>query len=168
VGEWLDARSFDALTRDGVTLGEINAVNGSVRSAQLDYGISWLLTHTAPAPSPDAPDGHSAVLTGSALGDDGTSVEFDAAVDLPPLTRGGSALALRIDEHALVDGQVLLLRVDPNAWVARVRYADLLALDADADGHVQLAPGDQAYEAIVQSMTGAGAPSFVWSAGSEP
>lgn len=168
VGEWLDARSFDALTLDGVSLGEINAVSGSVRSAQLDYGISWLLTHTAPEASPDAPDGHSAVLTGSAHGDDGTSVEFDAAIDLPPLTRGGSALSLRIEEHTPLDGQMLLLRVDPNTWVARVRYADLFALDADGDGHVELNPGDQAYEAIVQSMLGAGAPRFIWSYSSKP
>ncbi|HEX6239564.1 MAG TPA: hypothetical protein VFZ61_01675, partial [Polyangiales bacterium] len=136
VGEWLDARSLDALEPAGVTLGEINAVGGSVRSAQLDYGISWLLTRTAPEPSADAPGGHSAVLSGSAQGKDGTSVSFEAAVDLPPLTRGGSALSLRIDEHALVDGRTLLLRVDPNAWVARVRYADLFALDQDGDGQV--------------------------------
>jgi hypothetical protein len=162
VAEWLDAVSIDALDAQSIALGQLDAISGSVRSAQLDYGISWLLTRNAPEPSPGAEDGHSAVLSGHAEGDDGTSLEFEAAIDIAPKARGASTLSLQLDAHALAEDDMLTLELDPNAWVAQVHYADLLALDGDGDGHVTLAPGDQAYDAIVQSMTGAGVPVFEW------
>jgi hypothetical protein len=162
IAEWLDAARLDALDEAPIQLGSLTAVSGSVRSAQLDYGISWLLTRSAPEASDAAPGGHSAQLSGVAEGEDGTRIELEAEIDLPPLTRGGSALQLRIEEHRLAAGETLTLRVDPQRWVRRVRFADLAVLDSDGDGHVVLAPGDQAYEAIVQAMSGAGAPAFEW------
>jgi hypothetical protein len=162
LGEWLSAASVDALDDTPQALGTLAAVSGSARSAQLDYGISWTFTQSAPQPSAGAVDGHSVVLRGEAEGDDGSRLRFELTLDLAPVARGAAALQLRIEEHALAQDETLRLTFDPHAWLARVRYADLLALDSDGDGHVAPGPGDQAYEAVAQSLAGSGAPSFSW------
>lgn len=162
LGEWLSAASIDALDEGSQELGALSAVSGTVRSAQLDYGISWTLTQSAAMPSAGAVEGHSAVLRGQAEGDDGSRITFELALDLAPVARGAAALQLRIAEHTLAQDETLRLRLDPHAWLSRVRYADLVALDADGDGHVAPGPGDQAYEAVAQSLAGSGAPVFDW------
>jgi hypothetical protein len=162
LGEWLDAASLDVLDDSPQALGKVAAVSGSARSAQLDYGISWTLTQSAPQPSAGAVDGHSVLLRGEAEGDDGSRVRFELLLDVAPVARGAAALQLRIAEHALAQGETLRLTFDPHAWLSRVRYADLLALDADGDGLVTPGPGDQAYEAAAQSLAGSGAPTFSW------
>lgn len=161
LAEWRDAVDIDALEAQPEQLGVLDAVTGTVRSGMLDYGISWLLTKNSPQPSTDAQ--HSALLAGNARGEDGSELSFEAAIDVLPVARGGSALQLRLDEHTLAADDTLTLRFDPGLWLTQVRYTDLVLLDDDQDGHVVIKAGTQPYEAILQAMsTESGLPSFDW------
>lgn len=161
LGEWRDVAVIDGLADEPVLLGELSAVTGTVRSGQLDYGISWLLTRTSAQPTSD--QDHSVLLEGRARGDDGSALTFEAAIDVVPVARGGSAIQLRTDEHTLKAGETLTLQFNPNQWLSRVRYAELALLDEDADGHVVIEAGTQPYEAIAQALSSvSGAPGFAW------
>jgi hypothetical protein len=64
IGEYTDIAVIDALDPAAQPLGEVAARPGDVRSAMLDYGISWFTTATAPSPLSELE--HSARLTGAA------------------------------------------------------------------------------------------------------
>jgi hypothetical protein len=164
IGEHLDLLLIDALEEDAVSVGRLSATTGSVRSAFFDYGMSWLLTKPRPAFPDDAPLSHSASLRFSAQGDDGSVLDVRADIDIAPLSPGDAAVNGRKTEQRIdAEPPTLTLQLDANSWLARVRMAELLALDEDGDGQVTLTPDSQPYEAILQGMTARTPPSFVWS-----
>jgi hypothetical protein len=153
LAELLSVRTFDALSPALRELGELDATTGSVRSGFFDYGISWLLTRQEPAAHPSAAAGHSARLRLRVTAGDGSTLSVSADVDLEPLSPGDAAVNGLQTRRDLRGDDRLVVTVDPSAWLERIRYERLLELDTDADGDVELAPGDQPYEAIVQGMT---------------
>ncbi|HEY0135105.1 MAG TPA: hypothetical protein VGB85_13545 [Nannocystis sp.] len=147
IGEFTEVAVVDALDPAAQPLGDIDARPGDVRSAMLDYGISWFTTATAPAPL-SALD-HSARISGTATLDD-ISLEFDATIDVTPPMRGSPAL---VGLHAVTDAPAedsrLELRIDVRGWLADV---DFDALAAIGPSHL-IKPGDDAHAAIAFAMT---------------
>jgi hypothetical protein len=153
---------IDALAGQSQDLATLDGTSGEVRSALYDYGISWPRTRTAAAPAAAAPEGHSAVLEGEAERA-GQRLRFRAAIDVIPRSRGDAAMNAQRTRHTLSpEGDVLRVRVDPLRWFKYVQPDALFALDVDGDGEVMLAPGDQAYEALLQGMQSAAPLSFEW------
>ncbi|MFT3925834.1 MAG: hypothetical protein QM778_25045 [Myxococcales bacterium] len=138
---------------------KLQGTTGEVRSALYDYGISWFLTETAPAPAGDPQ--HSAVLEGR-VARDGRELRFSALVDVVPLTVGGSAVHGQHTRHELSNGDLLTIAVDPYAWLRPVDVDALFALDSEGTGSVIIEPGSQAYEAILQSMQNRAPIQFAW------
>ena len=156
IGEFTDAATIDALDPTAQPLGDIDARPGDVRSAMLDYGISWFTTQTAPSPLGDLQ--HSARLTGTAvLGD--MSLEFDATIDVTPPMRGSPALVgLHAVTDAPSDDSRLELVIDPAAWITGVDFDALAQTGLTHD----IQPGDDAHATIAFAMTTA-PPTFRWS-----
>jgi hypothetical protein len=163
LAELLGTVTLDGLTGEERPFGELSATTGSVRSALFDYGISWLLTRSAPRANPGAPGGHSAILEGEAENDGGL-LRFSAHIDIEPLSRGDAAVNARRTSVEISEqpGQRLIVRLDPYRWLERIDVGKLFALDTDGDGEVVLAPEDQAYQAIVLGMTNRAPLAFDW------
>src|SRR5690606_19616480 len=155
LGEFADVAVIDLLAPEPRPIGEVVALAGDVRSAMLDYGISWFTTQSTATAGSEL--GHSARLTGTAVRGD-VSLAFDAVVDVLPPLRGSPALVgvrARVDdpdEHSR-----LLLRINPGAWLLGV---DLDALAATGDS-VDIRPGDPAHAAIAFALT-TQPPTFSW------
>lgn len=143
----------DALAVDYRPLAEVDSLPGEVRSAMLDYGVSWLATASAPGPLTAL--GHSAHLAGAAVNGD-VVVTFDALVDLPPPTRGSPAV---VGAHAVAPESPARLEIDVpvQAWLATVDWDALAALGDD----VAIRPGDPAHDALAFAMT-TQPPGFRW------
>jgi hypothetical protein len=156
IGEFADAAIVDALAGEAGPLGEIAARPGDVRSAMLDYGVSWFTTDTGPEALSEL--GHSARLVGTAVRGD-TTITFDATIDVVPPMRGSPAL---VGVYASADepgpDSELELELDPRGWLAGV---DLDALAAAGANHT-IVPGDAAHAAIAFAMT-TQPPTFRWS-----
>lgn len=143
-------------------LGALPATTGEVRSSLYDYGISWLLTETAPRASEVAPGGHSAILEGT-LVQGARTLRLSVALDVTPRARGDAALNGQRTSHVIAGaGERLTLTVDPQRWVDRLDPSALFALDGDGDGAVTLAPGTQPYESILQGMVNRAPIGFAW------
>lgn len=156
IGEFTDVAVVDALAGEAAALGEVAARPGDVRSAMLDYGISWFTTDTGPEALAEL--GHSARLVGTAVRGDDT-IAFDATIDVTPPMRGSPAL---VGVYASADApgpdSELELELDPRGWLAGV---DLDALAAAGSEHT-IVPGDAAHAAIAFAMT-TQPPTFRWS-----
>ena len=157
IAEFTDIAVMNALDPAAQPLGDIAARPGDVRSAMLDYGISWFTTQTAPAALGEL--GHSARLTGTAvLGD--MSLAFDATIDVTPPMRGSPAL---VGLHAVTDApgedSRLELRLDPRTWLAGVDFDALALIGPSHD----IQPGDDTHATIAFAMT-TQPPTFHWQA----
>jgi len=154
-GEFAEVAVVDLLAADPQPLGEVDALAGDVRSAMLDYGISWFTTQTAATAGSEL--GHSARLVGTAVQGDLT-LDFDAVIDVVPPLRGSPALVgvrARVDDPD--ERSRLQLRVNPGAWLLGVDF------DALAEGgpSVEIRPGDAAHAAIAFALT-TQPPVFSW------
>ncbi len=161
--EALEPFVIDALDPGVTPVGTMEGTTGSVRTAFYDYGLSWYLTSAEPTRSPAAPEGHSAILSGTATrGAD--VVRFVAAIDVFPIARGAVAVQGAKTEATVGGGETVIARVDASAWLAGVDFEAVLEEVTDPAIPVVLAHDDLAYQSIVLGMT-AGAPvSFEWSA----
>jgi hypothetical protein len=154
IAELLDTHEVDALDPDDSPLATLEGTTGTVRSAFFDYGISWLLGSSEPRANRGSAGGHSAVLSFDAEGDDGARLRVRAALDILPIAPGDAAANGQRVVHSLRDERdELVVTLDPSAWLTRIRYDELVALDDDGDAEVTLSPGTQAYEAILVGMT---------------
>jgi hypothetical protein len=163
LAEHLELISVDALDASSAPVGELSATTGTVRSAFFDYGLSWLLTKPGPAFPDSAPFRNSARLRFSARALDGSELDVRADIDIAPLAAGDAAVNGRKTEQRIGKAPLsLTLQLDANAWLARVRIEELVALDEDGDGRVTLRPDSQPYEAILQGMTARNPLAFVW------
>lgn len=156
--------AVDALDPAAQPLGELDGVTGSIRSAMYDWGVSWLLTRDQPAANPGAPDGHSLVVEGTAVGaaPDAVPFAFTARVDAVPAGLGAPAVRAQRTEIELVDDVALALavRVDPSAWLAQVPFAEL---DDGLGTPAAITAGTSAYTALVVGMTTLAPATFTWS-----
>jgi len=160
LAEWRDVAVVDALSDEVQGLGELVASTGAVRSAFLDYGISWTLTEQRPRAR--VLSGHSARLVFEVVPDAAPALVVHADIDILPLVPGDAAVNALRTRGELGPRRAPSVVLDPSAWLRRVRIDDLVALDDDGDGLVRLPTNAQAYEAIVQGMTVNAPPQLVW------
>jgi len=154
-GEFAEVAVVDLLAAAPQPIGEVESLAGDVRSAMLDYGISWFTTQTSATAGSEL--GHSARLTGTAIRGD-VALHFDALIDVLPQLRGSPALVgvrARVDDPD--EGSRLLLRVDPGAWLLGLDF-DALAAQGQS---VEIRPGDPAHAAIAFALT-TQPPTFSW------
>ncbi|MBA3547194.1 MAG: hypothetical protein H0T76_11970 [Nannocystis sp.] len=155
LGEFAEVAVIDLLAAEPQPIGEVLALAGDVRSAMLDYGISWFTTQARATAGSEL--GHSAHLSGTAVrGAD--ILDFDAVIDVLPPLRGSPALVgvrARVDDPD--QGSRLLLRINPGAWLLGLDFDALAALGPD----VEIRPGDPAHATIAFAMT-TQPPVFSW------
>jgi hypothetical protein len=145
VAELTSPAVADALATTPEPLAEVDSLPGEIRSAMLDYGISWFPTDSEPDATTEL--GHSARFTGEAVRGD-MSVTFDAVVDLPPPTRGSPTV---VGIHATTDLESparLELDIPVHAWLGGVDWDALAAAGESAE----IRPGDAAHTAITFAM----------------
>lgn len=143
----------DALAPEYRPLADVDSLPGEVRSAMLDYGVSWPATASEWAPVTDL--GHSARFTGTATRGD-LGVDFDIIVDLPPPTRGSPTV---VGAHAVAPEVPTRLEIDlpVHAWLAGVDW-DALAAAGDS---AEIRPGDAEHDVVAFAMT-TQPPGFRW------
>jgi hypothetical protein len=161
VAELAAVAAIDVLSPTPQALGRVQGFVGTVRSAGFGYGITWLNTQTAPTPAAATPGRHSAHLEGTATNKmTMASFRFVADVDIVPLNRGQHAvtttgLSASIDERTAR----LEVRLDPNAWVAQIDFAELAAAGTAT---VTIDPKSRAGNALIVGMTSLAPPRFTW------
>lgn len=158
-GEMLDSVVVDALDPTPRDVATLLSESGSVRSVMHDYGITWELTETEPAPTTDAMAGHSVILEGRAR-KEGLEVRFESAVDIVPNREGVLVVRRTIDEHEVRAGDRLVLEVDPRDWLRDVRFDDWV--EKSFGESVHFGPDDQAWRAVVVGMTATRRPALHW------
>ncbi|MDC0718872.1 hypothetical protein [Nannocystis bainbridge] len=126
--EFAAVAAVDLLDPQPQPLGELEVLPGQVRSAMLDYGVTWLKTQAKPRAQEGAPGGRAARFAGTAVSGD-MSFEFTADLDVAPVLRGSRTLeGLRIGPFELDPGGALEVTVDGAAWWAGVEFDELAAL----------------------------------------
>src|SRR5690606_9653108 len=102
--EFAAVAAVDATDPAPQELGELDVLPGEVRSAMLDYGVTWLKTQARPGAQEGAPGGRSARFAGVAVSGD-MSFGFTADLDAPAVLRGSRAIeGLRIGPYELEPG----------------------------------------------------------------
>ncbi len=160
IGELLTTTAFDALDTAPRSLGTAHGFRGKIQSASYDYGIHWFLTDDAPTPASNAPGGHSAHFTGTAV-KGGTARPFRADVDVVPQFQGQRAAPSQVASATIAgDGERLDIHFAVGQWFEHVDFDDA---PAGEDPYV-ISAGSRNHGAIVIGMTAEAPPSFVWSA----
>lgn len=152
--------TVDALGGD-VEREPLEGVDGTVRGAMYDWGVSWFLTHKDPAPNAGAPGGHSLLLAGTAT-KEAQVLTFTAAVDVQPSSPGAPAVRAQHTTRKL-DGvdDTLTIVVDATPWVAGI---DFDALTAQGSTNIDItAANTTPYSALVNGMVSASPATFEWS-----
>lgn len=144
----------DALSTTPQPLADVTSLPGEVRSAMLDYGVSWFPTASDPEALTDL--GHAAHLAGEAT-DGASTVTFDALVDVAPPVRGSPAVVGARASAGEDPPARLELDLPVHAWLAAVDWDALAAAGESAE----IRPGDPAHAAIAFAMT-TQPPSFRW------
>lgn len=167
--EFAAVAAVDATDPDPQELGELDVLPGQIRSAMLDYGVTWLKTQAKPGAQEGAPGGSAARFAGVAVSGD-MSFEFSAAVTVAPVLRGSRTIeGLRIGPFDLAPGGALAVTVDAAAWWAGVDFDALAALGPGPHDLVALAAADpespaaDALAAVRFAMI-AVPPRFAWTA----
>ncbi|MDC3956328.1 hypothetical protein [Polyangium jinanense] len=165
VGEIRRVTAIDVLGEGETPLGTYAGFAGDVRSASYDYGIHWFLPEQEAQASPEAPGGHSARVRGVASRA-GTSVRFEADIDVAPLFQGQRAVPTTKVEGTVTEATSRLeVRFDVASWLSAVDFG--AALDAGADPFV-LGPGARDHDAVVIRMVSTHPPSFDFVEGEAP
>ena len=154
------------------SLGMVDGVVGTMRSAKYDLGRAWLLTEQNITPDRSAPNGHSVVLEGTAT--NGTaSFEFVATIDVEPKFAGGFAIAGQtLDADVTSEQTKVVISFDPFLWLTNVNFDALNATQQKPvvirSGYAPDAGGNEdarqlANDAILLGITNGARPIFTWS-----
>lgn len=113
----------DLLSSTPTALGLVDGLTGTIRSASYDVGITWLHTEQQPTATSAAPDGHSAVLEGTAT-NGALTVPFVVLLDAAPQYQGQHAVATTpVSAEVTSDDLELDVRFDPVRWVGQIDFA---------------------------------------------
>ncbi len=161
-GEMLPAVVVDALNPGPIRIGEGEGFEGRrggqgdrvMRSAQLSYGVQWLLTAARPALAPGA---HASLHLEGRLETPTTSQALDWRLDIAPSAAGRSTGAVTFAPAVLSRETVLTLVLSPSAWFAQIDIASLAEGDED---DIPLEPDSSTYSALVQALTSSALPRF--------
>lgn len=147
------AHPFDALDPAAQPLGELLGLTGTIRTAQYDLGIAFLLPDTEPRPLPGAIDGHSVVLEGTAT-DGVTTIDFVVDVDVVAKVSGNTAIVgARVDGTIPAAGATLTVGAEPARWLAGLDWAQITALPHAPGAPVVIASGTAAHDTILRAIT---------------
>lgn len=129
--EFLETVRIDALDPAPRSIGTLEGLSGTVRSAMWDYGRPWPLSASAPLMTAE---GASVRVVGVARrGLD--EVPFDTSLNLEP-SRAGVILvrASELFEEELSGDRTLTVTTDPSRWLDEVRWEDVVdgAFQADS------------------------------------
>ncbi len=159
LGEIRRVTAIDALAEGPTPLGTYEGFAGDVRSASYDYGIHWFLPQQEASSAPEAPGGHSAHVRGMASRA-GTSVRFEANIDVAPLFRGQRAVPTTKVEGTVTEATSRIeVRFDVASWLLAVDFG--AAMDAGVDPFV-IGPSMRDHDAVVIRMVSTHPPSFVF------
>ena len=144
VGEILRVQRVDALAGEQ-PLGAVRGLEGPIRSAGYDMGITWYDTQTSATPAAAAPDGHSVVVEGVATRGADT-VPFRLVVDAVPQFQGQRAVPTTKASGVVTSGDARLdVTFDVTRWLASVDFDEALArperpavLDATSTAHATM------------------------------
>lgn len=167
--EFAAVAAVDLTDPEPQPLGELDVLPGQVRSAMLDYGVTWLKTQAKPGAQEGAPGGRAARFAGMAVSGD-MSFEFTADLDVVPVLRGSRTVeGLRIGPFDLEPGGALDVTIDAAAWWAGVDFDALAALGPGPHDLAALATEDPASPAAdalaaVRFAMIAVPPRFAWTA----
>jgi hypothetical protein len=151
----------NALSATPTPLGLVHALTGTIRSASYDVGITWLHTEQQPTATPAAPDGHSAVLEGTAT-NGVLIVPFVVLVDAAPQYQGQHAVATTpVAADVYSDDVTLQVRFDPIRWVSQIDFA---AAAARSERPVVFASGSVEHSAVLVGLKNLAPPELVWDA----
>lgn len=157
LGEIRRVTTIDARSAEPVPLGTYEGFAGTVRSASFDYGIHWFLPEQEAHPAPEAPSGHSAHFTGTATRA-GTSVRFEADVDVVPLFQGQRAVpTTKAAGEVSEDTTRLEVRFDLASLFSDVDFDAMLAAGSNPP---PIEPGTRDHDAIVIRMVSSSPPTF--------
>lgn len=157
VAEFTEVTTVDVLAAAPLTLGRVHGLSDVARTALFDYGTTWR-AGAAPLVSPQAPDGHALVMSGTAQ-TGATVVRFEILLDLAPQQPASHVALARIPEHLQSDDTRLELVFDPRRWLAGVDFAALAALGQTS---VTVRLGDPAASAVATALTSTALPTFTW------
>lgn len=162
--EFLEARTIDGIDPTPTPLGTLEGVTGSIRSAQYDFGIPFLLTETAPKPIDGSVAGHSAVLEATAT-DGIETFDLSITLDVEAQVSGTSAivgapLVAEIPES----GASLTIQVDPREWLRGLDWAALGASPHAPGEPVVIAEGSLDHGSVLRAMTVNHPPELVFDA----
>ena len=158
IGELVAVHRLDLLV-GRQTLDDVQGLVGEVRSASFDYGIHWLLTEGGPHAAPQAPGGHSAFLSGTAVrGSD--RLRFEANVDVVASYQGQRAVP-SIAASGMVDESTTRIEIafDVRRWIGALDFDEVAALPGDPK---RIEPGDELHNALVLAMGVNAPPELHW------
>lgn len=169
--EWLDSVIIDALNAEPAALGEVLAIEGTIRSYMYDLGYSWPNDQSAPtATAAGANLGASVQLSGIAYRDDIT-IPFSALVSTASNTAGSVTFSSQSSYHTITSAEPgLLLTFDPSLWVDDVDFDVFLNEDGTftAEEGVVFAEDTQPYRAVVSGLVAGDGPLFSWNGALAP
>lgn len=151
--ESLQAHTLDGLSATPVSLGILDGVTGTIRSAQYDFGLPFLLGASMPTPIEGSVSGHSVVLEATVT--DGVD-SFDLSVSLDVVAEVSGTTAMvgaPIVGTIPASGGRVTVAIDPREWLRGLDWASLAATPRPAGAPVVLGPGSVAYDAILRGMT---------------
>ncbi|MFN0062291.1 MAG: hypothetical protein ACKVPX_07220 [Myxococcaceae bacterium] len=161
LAEFADSHAINALSPEPQPLGFGAGETGTVRSVTYDFAISWTLTQNSPTSLAGAPQGHSAILEGTATR--GADVlNFRTSLALAPQFAGARAVESAPVRATLSGSEVALdVVVRPLAWASVIPFDAVFASSGGAP-LVTLLPGSPAYEAIRLAMMVNAPPQLTW------
>jgi len=163
-GELLETVVIDALDAEAHEVARFAGLDGPVRSAMWDYGITWSLSATRAEPSAAAEMLEGSVfLAGIARNEEGEVLPFAAQVPVAPNLEGRVVVrASDLFEHTLADGDVLSITVDPSLWLTQVRFDDLLEAARPEGQPASFEEGTQPYRSVSNALTTRAQPRLEW------
>lgn len=159
--EVLQAHPIDGLSPMASPLATLGGVTGTVRSAQYDFGIPFLLTESTPRALPGSIGGHSAVIEATAT-DGATTFDLHITLDVAAKVSGTTAMVgAPLVSDIPASGATVTVGVDPREWLRGLDWAALAATPHAPSEPVVLAKGTSAYDTVLRGMTVNHPPTFV-------
>jgi hypothetical protein len=151
---------IDALDPNPQSLGDVQGLTGTIRSASYDHGIHWFVTEIEPGADNIALGGHSAVFAGQAQRGVQT-IQFDARIDLPPPVQGERAVIRVLEPVTLSNENVKLdVQFDISQWISNIDFDG--ASNAGMTSLV-IKQGSKEHSGFVSSMSNLAPLEFIWS-----
>ncbi len=159
IAEIRSGSRIDLLGAPRQPLGVVRGFTGPVKSVSYDLGIDWFDTQTSATARPEAPDGHSLVVRGTARRP-GAEIPFVVTLDVAPQYQGQRAISTA---PAIADvkgpGARLVVRFDAQVWLEALDFA---RIEASPDRPYVVAPGKDGHDAILVSLKNLRPPEFHW------